>query len=88
MMDSSAGVSLEAMLVAMAAFSLISPPGSTEAAAVAVVVAFVEVEVAVVADALEEASAPLLNHEETCEKGLTDPPLAVVFTDAPDPCLL
>jgi len=88
MMDSSAGVSLDAMLVAMAALSLISPPGSTEVVAVAVMVALVEVDVAVVADAVEEASAPLLNHEETCEKGLTDPPLAVVFTDVPDPCLL
>jgi len=82
-MESSAGVSLEAMLVAMAALSLISDPVSVEVVAVFAEVAFV----AVGADEVEEVSAPL-NHEDTWENGFAVPALPVVATEVPDPCLL
>lgn len=92
MIDSSAGVSFEAMLLAMAALSLISPVSVDAGADVAV---FVEVALPAVvgADVVEEVSAvavevALPNQEETCENGLTDPALPVVATDVPDPCRL
>ena len=71
-MESSAGVSFDAMLLAMAALSLISEPASADAAGLAAVVAGVP-----------EAS-PLPNHDGN-ENGLADPALPAVAMEVLEP---
>ena len=84
-MESSAGVSLDAILLAMAALSLISEPVSIDPVPDPVLAALLGTVGTV--GATEEASPPP-NQDDTCANGFAVPPLPAVATDAPDPCLL
>ena len=84
-MESSAGVSLDAILLAMAALSLISEPVSIDPVPDPVLAALLGTVGTV--NATEEASPPP-NQDDTCANGFAVPPLPAVATDAPDPCLL